>query len=337
MEMGVVTRVYIYCYIFHLAVYATSHLTPPHLTPHGTHAERREENSYRTGKQKQKEKETERGKQRTENGAENGHGGRAWAARELGLPGCVRGRVAPRQAQLSYRHFASLSHRCVGKCYFICICMGMCICILRLGKLIQPLHNTTMDILLGIKVKDSVIMATSKAVTRGISVLKADDDKTRQLTPHCLMGFTGEPGDTVQFAEYIQANMKLYSMRENNNHLSTPAVASFTRLELAKSLRSRKPFQVNVLIAGVDKEEPKLFQIDYLGTQVELPYAAHGYAGFYTFSLLDHQYKQGMSLDEGIHLLKQCIIELQKRMPIDFKGVYVKIINKDGITTLDTF
>ena len=200
-----------------------------------------------------------------------------------------------------------------------------------------------MDILLGIKVKDSVIMATSKAVTRGISVLKADDDKTRQLTPRSVMGFTGEAGDTVQFAEYIQANMKLYSTRENHD-LPVGSVSSFVRLELAKSLRSRKPFQVNVLIGGVDIKKdnaeevsPRLYQIDYLGTEGELPYAAHGYAGFYTFSLLDHHYRPDMSLEEGLALLKQCIAELEKRMPMDFKGVFVKVVDKDGVRTLDDF
>ncbi|KAG0653648.1 Proteasome subunit beta type-4 [Monosporozyma unispora] len=201
-----------------------------------------------------------------------------------------------------------------------------------------------MDILLGIKVKGSVILATSKAVTRGISVLKADDDKTRQLTPYSIMGFTGEAGDTVQFSEYIQANMKLYSTRENHD-LPVGSVASFVRLELAKSLRSRKPFQVNVLIGGVDTKKgdesesvsPHLYQIDYLGTQVELPYAAHGYAGFYTFSLLDHHYRPDMSLDEGLALLKQCIAELEKRMPMDFKGVFVKVVDKDGVRTLEDF
>lgn len=204
-----------------------------------------------------------------------------------------------------------------------------------------------MDILLGIKVKDSVILATSKAAARGISVLKADDDKTRELTPHTVMGFTGEAGDTVQFAEYIQANMKLYSTRENHD-LSVGSTASFVRLELAKSLRSRKPFQVNVLIGGVDISkttndkseeviEPHLYQIDYLGTQVELPYAAHGYAGFYTFSLLDHHYKPDMTLDKGITLLKLCINELEKRMPIDFKGVFVKVVDKNGIRQLNNF
>ncbi|CAG60147.1 uncharacterized protein GVI51_H09449 [Nakaseomyces glabratus] len=193
-----------------------------------------------------------------------------------------------------------------------------------------------MDIILGIRVQDSVILATSKAVTRGISVLKDSDDKSRLLSPHTLMTFTGEAGDTVQFAEYIQANMQLYSIRENYE-LSPSAVSSYVRQELAKSIRSRKPYQVNVLIGGYDtkKEKPELYQIDYLGTKVDLPYAAHGYSGFYTFSLLDHHYRPDMTTTEGLELLKLCIAELQKRMPIDFKGVIVKIVDKDGVREVE--
>ncbi|SCU80184.1 LADA_0B05534g1_1 [Lachancea dasiensis] len=193
-----------------------------------------------------------------------------------------------------------------------------------------------MDITLGIRLKDSVILATSKAVTRGISILKADDDKTRQLSEHSLMAFSGEAGDTVQFAEYIQANIQLYAIRENYE-LSPQAVSSFVRQELAKSIRSRKPFQVNVLLAGYDTHNNKteLHQIDYLGTKVELPYAAHGYSGFYTFSLLDRHYRPEMTLQEGLELLKLCVEELDRRMPVDFKGVLVKVVDKDGCRDLE--
>ncbi|AQZ13256.1 PRE1 (YER012W) [Zygosaccharomyces parabailii] len=193
-----------------------------------------------------------------------------------------------------------------------------------------------MEIILGIRVKDSVILASSKAATRGISILKDSDDKTRELSPHNLMSFGGEAGDTVQFAEYIQANVQLYAIRENLE-LSPLAVSSFVRQELAKSIRSRKPYQVNVLIGGYDtkKEKPELYQIDYLGTKVELPYAAHGYSGFYTFSLLDRHYRSDMTTTEGLELLKMCVGELNKRMPVAFKGVMVKVIDKDGIRQMD--
>src|ERR1700744_4404248 len=113
---------------------------------------------------------------------------------------------------------------------------------------------------------------------RGATILKSSDDKTRQLNKHTLLAFSGEAGDTVQFAEFIQANVALYSMR-NESDLGPSAVASFVRGGLARSWQSRKPYNVNLLLGGVDPitREPSLYWLDYLASSAKGPYAAHGY------------------------------------------------------------
>ena len=192
-----------------------------------------------------------------------------------------------------------------------------------------------MDIVLGIRLKNCTLIATSKAFTRGISVLKATDDKTIDLNTHNMIAFTGESGDTTQFAEHIKANVQLFGLREGYD-MESSEIASFVRHELATSIRSRKPYQVQILVAGVkDGGDGFLSMIDYLGTRCDLPYAAHGYAAFYTMSLLDHHYKDDIDLDTGLRLLKLCEEELNKRMPIDFKGLNVKIVDKNGIRFID--
>lgn len=92
----------------------------------------------------------------------------------------------------------------------------------------------------------------------------------------------------VQFAEYIQANIQLYSMR-NETDLGPSAVASFVRGELARSLRSRKPYTVNLLLGGMDPitKKPHLYWLDYLASLAPLPYAAHGYAQYTISPLLN--------------------------------------------------
>lgn len=189
-----------------------------------------------------------------------------------------------------------------------------------------------MEVLLGITGKDFTIIAASKAAMRGATVLKATDDKTRNLNPHSLMAFSGEAGDTVQFAEYIQANIQLYLMR-NNMELSPAATANFVRGELARALRSRKPYTVNLLLGGYDTiaDKPSLYWIDYLASLAPLPYAAHGYAQYYCLSILDKHHHPDIDFDQGMNILRMCTQELKRRLPIDFKGVLVKVITKDGI------
>jgi len=96
------------------------------------------------------------------------------------------------------------------------------------------------------------------------------------------------PGDTVQFAEYVERNIRLYQIR-NLYPLRPSAAASWIRRALAESLRSRKPYSVNLLLGGYDtaSDSPHLYWVDYLGTMTEVPFGAHGYGAYFALSLLD--------------------------------------------------
>jgi 20S proteasome subunit beta 4 len=140
----------------------------------------------------------------------------------------------------------------------------------------------------------------------------------------------------VQFAEYIQANAALYSMR-NDIDLSPSAIAHFVRGELASSLRSRKPYNVNLLLGGVDPitGTPSLYWLDYLASLAPLPYAAHGYAQYYCLSILDKHHHPDIDYEQGLKILRMCTDELKRRLPIDFKGMLVKVVTKDGVKDVE--
>nr|CEG03026.1 unnamed protein product [Fusarium pseudograminearum CS3487] len=129
---------------------------------------------------------------------------------------------------------------------------------------------------------------------------------------------------------------QLYSMR-NESDLSPSALAHFVRGELATSLRSRKPYNVNLLMGGVDPitGKPSLYWLDYLASLAEVPYAAHGYAQYYCLSILDKHHHPDITLHQGIKILTMCIDELKRRLPIDFKGMVVKAVKADGIVDIE--
>jgi len=123
----------------------------------------------------------------------------------------------------------------------------------------------------------------------------------------------------------------------NNIDLSPSAVANFVRGELASSLRSRKPYNVNLLLGGVDPitNAPSLYWLDYLASLAPLPYAAHGYAQYYCLSILDKHHHPDINFEQGLKILRMCTDELKRRLPIDFKGMLVKVITKEGIKEID--
>lgn len=68
--------------------------------------------------------------------------------------------------------------------------------------------------------------------------MKQGEDKSRELNRNTLMLYSGEQGDAVQFAELIQKNCKLYSIRHGTD-LTPSEVGHFVRREMADALRTR--------------------------------------------------------------------------------------------------
>lgn len=115
--------------------------------------------------------------------------------------------------------------------------------------------------------------------------------------------------------------------------LQPKAASSWIRTELARSLRSRKPYQVNLLIAGFDvpSSTPALYWMDYLGTMAEVPFAAQGYGAMFTMGLMDRFHRPDMDLEEGLDLLRKCVDELKKRFIVDLGTWKVRVIDRQGI------
>jgi 20S proteasome subunit beta 4 len=110
----------------------------------------------------------------------------------------------------------------------------------------------------------------------------------------------------------------------NHVDLLPHEAASWTRNQLASSLRSRNAYSVNLLLGGFDTahEVPLLYWIDYLGTMAQVPYAAHGYGAYFCLSTMDRFHSPDMDLQQGLCLLKRCIDELSTRFIVNLGSAY---------------
>ncbi|XP_043252401.1 proteasome subunit beta type-2-like [Colletes gigas] len=192
-----------------------------------------------------------------------------------------------------------------------------------------------MECLIGIQFKDFVLIAADMTAARSIVVMKNDEEKIHKISDKLVMAVSGESGDTTQFSEYIGKNIQLYKIW-NGYELSPKAAACFTRRKLADYLRSRTPYNVNLLMAGYDNDAgPELYFIDYLASCVKVPYAAHGYGGIFTISILDRYHKYDSTEEEAYLLMKMCIREIHKRLIINLPNFKVQKVSKDGIKELE--
>jgi len=190
-----------------------------------------------------------------------------------------------------------------------------------------------MECLIGITGKDFVVVASDNLSAHSIIAIKHDSRKQFELSDKMIMAVSGDSGDMTNYAEYIQKNLKLYEMIHGYK-LTPNAAANFSRKVLAKALRSN-PYQVNLLLAGVEDDgTPHVYFMDYLASMTKEKFAAHGYGSFFILSALDRYYKDNMSKEEVMELLKRCIREVQARFIVNLNAFTVKIIDKDGITDM---
>ncbi|KAH0863045.1 hypothetical protein HID58_080256 [Brassica napus] len=201
-----------------------------------------------------------------------------------------------------------------------------------------------MECVFGLVGNGFAIVAADTSAVHSILVHKNNEDKIMVLDSHKLIAASGEPGDRVQFTEYVQKNVSLYQFR-NGIPLTTAAAANFTRGELATALRKvtsfptlsyelrgvRNPYSVNILMAGYDKEAgASLYYIDYIATLHKVDKGAFGYGSYFSLSTMDRHYRSDMSVEEAIELVDKCILEIRSRLVIAPPNFVIKIVDKDG-------
>eukprot|EP00211_Chloroparvula_japonica_P015388 CAMPEP_0119131972 /NCGR_PEP_ID=MMETSP1310-20130426/11059_1 /TAXON_ID=464262 /ORGANISM="Genus nov. species nov., Strain RCC2339" /LENGTH=199 /DNA_ID=CAMNT_0007122575 /DNA_START=252 /DNA_END=851 /DNA_ORIENTATION=+ len=195
-------------------------------------------------------------------------------------------------------------------------------------------------------------------------VMRDDMDKMRVLDDNKIVAAVGDAADRDQFCEFVEKNVTLYRMR-TGIPLSTKAVAHWTRRQLATALR-KGPYQTDMLIAGYDREggvterddedggpsaaagdtdlpdadggggAPSLYFMDYLASLKKLNFAVHGYASFFSYGILDKYYKENMTVEEAVELLRKCLFEIKKRLVINQARFMVRIVDRNGVRLLDT-
>ena len=146
-----------------------------------------------------------------------------------------------------------------------------------------------MDCAFAIQGTDYILIASDRSVARSIIKLQDSDDKLTLLSNTQILAACGEVSDRKSFSKLVFGELEYYYYRYNTR-LDTDEVANYTRSVMAENLR-KSPVQANCLVAGYDKDGPKLYWMDYLGSSSKVTKAAHGYGGHFLYGIMDNYYK----------------------------------------------
>ena len=178
-----------------------------------------------------------------------------------------------------------------------------------------------------IKCKDGVVLGNDRRATWGYTVTNKSTKKLFKITDYIGIAAYGLIGDFQILVKIMKAQANLYKL-ETGARISTKSMGKL----VSNYLYSRKmfPLLTNLVIAGVDKDGPKLYLIDAIGSLMPDDYGTAGTGMLLSIGILEAEYKPDMTIDEGEKLVEKAIKNTIKRDAMSGNGIDLLIITKDG-------
>lgn len=204
----------------------------------------------------------------------------------------------------------------------------------ELRKHIRKTGTTTV----GIVCKEGVVLAADKRGTfgsdSGVSYIASrDEKKVQKVNDRIIVTIAGVASDLQKVIKLTRAELKLKELKSRQMPSIKEAANLFSTI-VYQNIRQFSPIPgiTHFLLAGHDDNGFSLFEIfpDGYTNKVE-KFSSSGSGMVQCNPLLDVEYKEGISLKEGIALAIKCINTSMKRDPGTGEGIDVYTVTKDKI------
>jgi len=182
----------------------------------------------------------------------------------------------------------------------------------------------------GMVCKDGVVLATDTRVTAGGYVAHRQGKKVYQIDKHLGMTIAGVVADAQDIVEVLKANTRIFQLEKDR----PMAVSAASRLTANMLFQNRGALMVQALVGGVDDTGPHLFSIDPLGSVNEESCIATGSGSPVAYGVLENQFHEGLSVQEGIVVAAQAIFSAMKRNAYTGDSFAVVVIDQSGYREL---
>ncbi|MHC1601311.1 MAG: archaeal proteasome endopeptidase complex subunit beta [Candidatus Nezhaarchaeales archaeon] len=180
----------------------------------------------------------------------------------------------------------------------------------------------------GIRCVDGIVLATDRRVTSGFYVANKRGKKILQIDDMVYATIAGVVADAQMLVDRVKAHVK-YVKTSTKQPLSVKAIASLMSNVLFSSRLF--PFIVQAIVAGIDNEGPKMFNLDLFGTLTEEKYIATGSGSPLAIAVLETKYRDDLTVKEAIPIVVEAVKAAMKWDPGSGEGFDVIVITREGV------
>ncbi|RLF18702.1 MAG: proteasome endopeptidase complex, archaeal, beta subunit [Thermoprotei archaeon] len=181
---------------------------------------------------------------------------------------------------------------------------------------------------IGVVCKDGVLLATDRRVTSGYFIANKRGRKICKIDDHIAATIAGVVADAQMLIDRISAQARLYKYA-NGRPISVRAAATLASNILFSS--RYYPLILQAIVAGVDDEGPRMFNLDLFGTMTEERYIATGSGSPMALGVLEGSYHEGLTVAEALPIVVKAVTASMKWDPASGEGFDVAIITERGI------
>jgi len=184
---------------------------------------------------------------------------------------------------------------------------------------------------LGMICKDGVVIATEQRATMGTLIAHKTTKKLYKIDDHLALATAGLVGDLQTLARYLSAEANLYSLKRDTN---IPVKSAATLMSNIMNQRRYMPYYVQLVLAGYDATGPHVYSLDAAGGSIPDKYTSAGSGSPYVFGVLEDNYRDDLTCDEGVDLAIRAISAAIGRDSASGGMINIAIINKEGFHEL---
>ncbi len=181
---------------------------------------------------------------------------------------------------------------------------------------------------IGVVCKDGVVLASERRVSYGYFVMSKSGRKVFQIAHTIGAACAGLVADMQVLTKEVGAQLRLYSFERDR----LASVRSAAKVMAALLFERRMyPYLAQTIVGGIDDEGPSLFVLDPIGSVIDDKYASVGSGSEIAVGVLEAEYKEGMTVEQGKELVKKAAKAALARDIGSGNGLDIMTITKTGI------
>ncbi|MFT4311912.1 MAG: proteasome subunit beta [Candidatus Woesearchaeota archaeon] len=184
---------------------------------------------------------------------------------------------------------------------------------------------------IGIVCSDGIVIAADKRATAGNFIARSDIEKVIPINDTMVLTIAGVVSDAQKFIKYIKAETRLNELQKSRKN--TPKeVANLIGNLTYGYLRYQGAITHFLFAAKGLNGDYELYDITPDGVVWKIDtYVSSGSGSIFALSVLDDQYKKGLSIQDGLKLVKQAINAALRRDSASGNGADIYTITEQGV------